>query len=95
MLVVVVNRIHSSPPLPIVVKRFPGIWIKNYLRNGWHPIWAHSRTHLPNWARWIATIFSCGRLALVSICITARQSQGYRITFQLRALAGFQLRSAK
>jgi hypothetical protein len=38
---------------------------------------------------------SCGRLALVSICITARQPQGYRITFQLRALAGFRLRSAR
>ena len=37
----------------------------------------------------------CGRLALVSFCITARQPQGYRITFQLRALAGFRLRSAK
>ena len=31
----------------------------------------------------------CGRLALVSIRITARQPQGYRIAFQLRELAGF------
>ena len=37
----------------------------------------------------------CGRLALASICITARQPQGYRITFQFRPLAGFRLRSAK
>jgi len=66
-----------------------------YLINGWHPIWTHSRTYFSNWGVMESNYLFAVGLPWSRSVAPRGSPREHQITFQLLALAGFRLRSAR